>query len=73
LVDVEELVWLDATSMAGLIQAGDVTAGGVVQAHLDRLESLGERVNAFVTVLAEQALDAARRPGAGRLPGCPSR
>jgi len=71
LVDVEELVWLDATSMAGLIQAGDVTAGEVVQAHLDRLESLGERVNAFVTVLAEQALDAARRPGAGPLAGVP--
>jgi len=34
-VDVDELVWLDATSLAGLIRTGDVTAVEVVQAHLD--------------------------------------
>jgi len=70
-VDVDELVWLDATSLAGLIRAGDVTAVEVVQAHLDRLERVGERVNAFVTVLGEQALDAARRPATGPLAGVP--
>jgi len=70
-VDVDELVWLDATSLAGLIRAGDVTAVEVVQAHLDRIESVGERVNAFVTVLGEQALDAARRPVPGPLAGVP--
>lgn len=70
-MDVEELVWLDATSLAGLLRAGDVTAVEVVQAHLDRLGSVGGRVNAFVTVLAEQALDAARRPGVGPLSGVP--
>ncbi len=70
-MDVDELVWLDATSLAGLIRAGDVTAVEVVQAHLDRLERVGERVNAFVTVLGEQALDAARRPAPGPLAGVP--
>jgi len=70
-VDVDELVWLDATSLAGLIRAGDVTAVEVVQAHLGRIESVGERVNAFVTVLGEQALDAARRPASGPLAGVP--
>jgi len=70
-VDVDELVWLDATSLAGLIRAGDVTAVEVVQAHLDRIESVGERVNAFVTVLGEQALYAARRPAPGPLAGVP--
>jgi len=70
-VDVDELVWLDATSLAGLIRAGDVTAVEVVQAHLDRLESVGERINAFVTVLGKQALDAARRPAPGPLAGVP--
>jgi len=70
-VDVDELVWLDATSLAGLIRAGDVTAVEVVQAHLDRIESVGERVNAFVAVLGEQALDAARRPAPGPLAGVP--
>ena len=67
-MDVDELVWLDATSLAGLIRA---TAVEVVQAHLDRLEDVGERVNAFVTVLGEQALDAARRPAPGPLAGVP--
>ncbi len=70
-MDVDELVWLDATSLAGLIRAGDVTAVEVVQAHLGRIESVGERVNAFVTVLGEQALDAARRPASGPLAGVP--
>lgn len=70
-MDVDELVWLDATSLAGLIRAGDVTAVEVVQAHLGRLESVGGRVNAFVTVLGEQASDAARRPAPGPLSGVP--
>ncbi len=70
-MDLDELVWLDATSLAGLIRAGDVTAVEVVQAHLDRIKSVGGRVNAFVTVLGEQALDAARRPALGPLAGVP--
>jgi len=37
----------------------------VVQAHLDRIQAVGERVNAFVTVLAEQALQAASQPRTG--------
>jgi len=68
---VDELVWLDATSLAGLLRAGDVSAVEVVQAHLDRIGSVGHRVNAFVTVLTKQALDAARRPRRGPLSGVP--
>ncbi|MEU0877028.1 amidase [Lentzea sp. NPDC005914] len=70
-MDTADLVWLDATELARLIAVGEVTAVEVVQAHLDRIEALGERVNAFVTVLGEQALAAAARPRSGPLGGVP--
>ncbi|MEV6446464.1 amidase [Amycolatopsis sp. NPDC051716] len=70
-MDTADLVWLDATELARLIAVGEVTAVEVVQAHLDRIEALGERVNAFVTVLGEQALAAAARPRTGPLGGVP--
>jgi len=62
---------LDATSLAGLIRAKTVTAVEVVQAHLDRLESVGGHVNAFVTVLGEQTLKAAKNPAPRPLSGVP--
>lgn len=70
-MDIADLVWLDATELARLIAGGEVTAVEVVQAHLDRIEAVGERVNAFVTVLAEQALEAASRSRSGPLAGVP--
>jgi aspartyl-tRNA(Asn)/glutamyl-tRNA(Gln) amidotransferase subunit A len=70
-MDAADLVWLDATDLAGLVAAGEVSAVDVVQAHLDRIDQVGGRVNAFVTVLGEQALEAARRPRAGPLGGVP--
>jgi hypothetical protein len=70
-MDGTDLVWLDATSLAGLVSTGEVTAVEVVQAHLDRIDRVGGRVNALVTVLGEQALEAARRPHPGPLRGVP--
>ncbi len=48
-MDGEDLVWHDATSLAGLIADGVVSSREVVSAHLARIEAVGERVNAFVT------------------------
>ena len=70
-VDLADLVWLDATDLARLIAQGDVTAVEVVQVHLARIEAVGERVNAFVTVIGEQALRAATRVRSGPLAGVP--
>jgi len=72
-MDIADLVWLDATKLARLIAGGKVTAVEVVQAHLNRIEAVGERVNAFGTVLAEQALEAASRSRSGRSPASRSR
>lgn len=70
-MDVTDLVWVDATEQARLISCGEVTAVEVVQAHLDRIEAVGDRVNAFVTVASEQALEAAAHPLHGPLSGVP--
>ncbi|WP_406632378.1 amidase [Amycolatopsis sp. WGS_07] len=70
-MNVMDLVWSDATELARLIASGEVTAAEVVQAHLDRIEAIASRVNAFVTVLGEQALAAAARPRTGPLAGVP--
>jgi aspartyl-tRNA(Asn)/glutamyl-tRNA(Gln) amidotransferase subunit A len=66
-----DLVWLDATELARLVATGEVSPVEVVQAHLDRIEAVGKYVNAFITVLAEQALDAAGRRPTGPLGGVP--
>lgn len=71
MVDIPDLVWLDATEQGRLIARGEVTAVEVVQAHLDRIEAVDDRVNAFVTVASEQALEAAGRPVPGPLSGVP--
>ncbi|MBB3675308.1 amidase [Modestobacter versicolor] len=70
-MDAADLVWLDAGELARLIAAGEVRSVEVVQAHLDRIGAVGDRVNAFVTVLAEESLEAARRPMPGPLGGVP--
>ncbi|MGX1759595.1 amidase [Streptomyces lydicus] len=70
-MEAEDLVWQDATGLAGLISEGTVSAVEVVAAHLDRITAVGDRVNAFVTVLGEQALRAAARPASGPLGGVP--
>ncbi len=51
---------LGATRLAALIRSRDVSPVEVVQAHLDRIEALESRINAFVTVTADAALEAAR-------------
>lgn len=56
---MRELHYLSATELARLIATRQVSSVEVVQAHLDRIEQVNPRVNAIVTVVAEQALDAA--------------
>ncbi|WP_039941189.1 amidase [Streptomyces himastatinicus] len=55
-----EIYYRDATDLAELIHERRVSAVEVMRAHLDRIEAVNPRVNAVVTVAAEQALAAAR-------------
>lgn len=61
--------YLTATEMAHLVKTRQVSAVELVQAHLDRIEQTNPQVNAIVTLVAEQALDAAEAADAGEATG----
>ncbi|MFG1701888.1 amidase [Nonomuraea sp. M3C6] len=67
---MSELHYMTATELAHLIRTRQVSAVEVLQAHLDRIEQVNPRVNAIVTLVAEQALEAAKAADAGE-PGGP--
>ena len=73
-----DIIFSDATRLAELIRTRQVSPVEVVQAHLDRIESVDPKVNAIVTV-AEGALAAAKEAEAAVMAGnsalctaCPS-
>jgi aspartyl-tRNA(Asn)/glutamyl-tRNA(Gln) amidotransferase subunit A len=63
-----EIIYSDATKLAELIRAREVSPVEVVQAHLDRIEAVNPKLNAIVTVVAD-ALEAARAAEAAVLAG----
>jgi amidase len=59
-VQVATDLWqMGAAELAGAIRSRRASSGEVVEAHLRRIEAVNPAVNAIVTVLAEQARDAA--------------
>jgi aspartyl-tRNA(Asn)/glutamyl-tRNA(Gln) amidotransferase subunit A len=56
-----ELCLLSAAQLARLIQKKEVSPVGVIEAHLSRIESLEPKLNSFITLLPEQAMDAAHK------------
>jgi aspartyl-tRNA(Asn)/glutamyl-tRNA(Gln) amidotransferase subunit A len=63
-----DIIYSDATKLAKLIRTGEVSPVEVVQAHLDRIQSVNPRINAIVTV-ADGALEAAKAAEAAVLAG----
>ena len=55
-----ELCFLTATELAGRIRRREASCEEVMRAHIDQIERVNPKVNAIVTFLPEQALDAAR-------------
>jgi Asp-tRNA(Asn)/Glu-tRNA(Gln) amidotransferase A subunit family amidase len=49
-----------ATDLAAAVRAGDRSPVDLVDAALDRIDSYGDRTNAFVTVLDERPRERAR-------------
>ncbi|HYB70476.1 MAG TPA: amidase [Candidatus Bathyarchaeia archaeon] len=55
-----ELVWTPMTELARLVATKVVSPVEVVQAHLDRIARLDDKVRAYITVMGDSALQAAR-------------
>jgi len=55
-----ELAFLSAVEQARLVRAGEASSTELVTASLERIDRLDPTLNAFVTVCAEEALEAAR-------------
>ncbi|MFQ5829073.1 MAG: amidase [Candidatus Methylomirabilia bacterium] len=66
---MSELVWKPITELVRLIAAKEVSPVEVVQAHLDRIDALDRRLNAYLTVCRGEALAAARAAEAAVLNG----
>jgi len=79
MMNSEDLGYLPATRLAELIRTKQVSPVEYTQALLDRISALEPKVNAFVYLAADQAMDAARAAEArlmsggriGRLYGVP--
>src|SRR5260370_16471087 len=54
--ETQATYYKDATELALLIRTKQLSSREVVQAHLDRIENINPKVNAIVTLLAEDAL-----------------
>ena len=56
-----ELCFLEACELARMIRRKEVSAREVLVAHLEQIERVNPRVNAIVTLVAEQAMEQAQR------------
>jgi|SRR5437667_9120651 len=57
--NADAIYYKDAMELAALIRTKQLSSREVVQAHLDRISAVNPKINAIVTLLAEDALKAA--------------
>src|SRR5256885_270950 len=57
--DTNAIYYKDATELAALIRTKQLSSREVVQAHLDRIGAVNPKINALVTLLADDALKVA--------------
>ncbi len=67
----DETAFMDATAQAELVRNGDVSAGELLEAAIERAERINPKINAIVTPLYERGRDSAKSPGDGPLAGVP--
>ena len=68
-ISAASLVNLSATEMAQLVREKQVSPMALVQAHLDRIEFLNPKINAFATINSGKALEDARQAEAALMRG----
>ena len=66
-----ELCFLSAVELAARIRARKISAVEVLEAHLKQIERVNPKVNAIVTLVAEQALAEAKRADSEKQPRGP--
>jgi aspartyl-tRNA(Asn)/glutamyl-tRNA(Gln) amidotransferase subunit A len=59
MADTSAIHYQEATALAALIRTKQLSSREVVQAHLDRIQAVNPKINAVVTLMAEQALTSA--------------
>ena len=59
-MSADELVFLSLHELSRLIGEKKISPREAVEAHLRRIEALNPRINAFITVCAEEATEDAR-------------
>jgi len=59
-MSAEYLAWSTISSIAPRLWAGEVSAVALTEACLERISALDGRINAFITLLADRALEEAR-------------
>src|SRR5690348_8887655 len=55
LMNADELCWAPATALARMVRTKDVSPVEIIDAYLERIERINPRINAYCTVVAEQA------------------
>lgn len=65
-MDREDLLFSGISRQAELVAAGEISSTELVAASLERIERLDPMLNAFRAVLADEAIDAARRADSER-------
>lgn len=66
---MKNIVDLSAIEISAFVRAGDLSATEVVQAHLDEISSNDHQVGAFLLVMADQAIEQAKRVDSKRANG----
>ncbi|MDA1349516.1 MAG: amidase [Chloroflexi bacterium] len=59
-MSTSDLCYLSISEAADLLQSGKLSPVDLINAHLDRIEATDGRLNSFITLLAEESLEAAR-------------
>ena len=59
-MDKKALPFLTATQLSKLIESKEVSPVDATEAYLDRIEEVDPKLNSYITIIGEQALDAAR-------------
>ena len=59
-MSTSDLCYLSISEAADLLQSGEISPVDLINAHLERIEATDDRLNSFITLLAEESLKAAQ-------------